>query len=488
MLKRAIDGSYFLLRHNDKIISEMNKKHGKPEGGELRWFPKDQGSHPITDLDNDYGGETCYIVGKGPSLNYITKEHFKAYCPVICLNESIHTIEKLNLDNPVFVLTQDHELKDSCRPLYSTMLISENLLYWYHDYTNKYVFEFKSKLSVLQAIEIGEEVFGCKDFKLLAFDATTDGVTEYAKGITNHRKDPQNLRFLKHKELIAKSTKLPIAYVPVKRDFNIIGDINALINNLHSKLPTVFAPFLGEFGWFIMWHIRMVDQFQAPEKIVYCRKGEECYFPTATSFRYDWQDIPDAKKAGARHTLKIEGRNFDFVPSNLLLPQLESKIPASFYEKPLILNYKKRGLAPDVVLCCRKRDHAPQRNWQHWVKVVSYLEDNNLTYGIVGQQETSYEFPKAQYPSWDYQDSDAAIEMLSNCKLYIGTDTGVSHLASLVKAPMLVFRYPSPGDYTFRMRLNQPKSFQIVEQGWTRPEDVILAISQAFGENVPLQP
>ena len=47
--------------------------------------------------------------------------------------------------------------------------------------------------------------------------------------------------------------------------------------------------------------------------------------------------------------------------------------------------------------------------------------------------------------SWEYPDLNAAVELLQNCKLYIGTDSGVSHLAALAGARSLIFRDSNSG-------------------------------------------
>jgi hypothetical protein len=62
-------------------------------------------------LENVHAGEIAYIVGKGPSLRYLSQEHFGSG-PVITINEAIVSVEKLKLDNPIYSLQ-----KDGCRTI-----------------------------------------------------------------------------------------------------------------------------------------------------------------------------------------------------------------------------------------------------------------------------------------------------------------------------------------------------------------------------------
>jgi hypothetical protein len=50
---------------------------------------------------------------------------------------------------------------------------------------------------------------------------------------------------------------------------------------------TVFSPFCGEFGFFIMFWIKIVHWHQDSNKIAYIRKGEEDFFPSVKEFIYD---------------------------------------------------------------------------------------------------------------------------------------------------------------------------------------------------------
>ena len=59
-----------------------------------------------------------------------------------------------------------------------------------------------------------------------------------------------------------------------------------------------FLPWWGEFGWYIMNHVKRVHGYNHSKKIVCIKFGHECLFPSAHDFYYDWPVVPDIKKAG----------------------------------------------------------------------------------------------------------------------------------------------------------------------------------------------
>ena len=59
-----------------------------------------------------------------------------------------------------------------------------------------------------------------------------------------------------------------------------------------------YLPWRGELGWMIAAFVKKFHADQSANKIVCCKTGHECLFPSAAHFFYDWQDIPDNHKAG----------------------------------------------------------------------------------------------------------------------------------------------------------------------------------------------
>lgn len=264
--------------------------------------------------------------------------------------------------------------------------------------------------------------------------------------------------------------------------------------------PCLFLPFVGEFGHLIMSHVRLVHWHKASEKIVCCRRGEEVLFPTASAFITNWVDpIPDLERVGTHRTNPPQWPDLLRVAQTMgchpiqvgglsLAQELHPIEPEQRIEfRPLL-----RGLRADVVIGTRKREFAPEKNWQHWQRVADALEDASLTFAVIGEKSTSEDLTGQECHTGDL-DTDAAIELLQNCRLYIGTDSGGSHLASTVGCPMLVFREPRNGmrDFVPRMQLVNPGRVEHLADGWDEPDAVIaraLAILSGAEMDVPELP
>jgi hypothetical protein len=103
------------------------------------------------------------------------------------------------------------------------------------------------------------------------------------------------------------------------------------------------------------------------------------------------------------------------------------------------------------------------------------LKAEGFTVGLIGRQETSFDLPSADVRSWEYDDASANIELLQNCKLYLGTDTGTSHLAAFCSTPMIVFRDPGPWPLVDRMAQTTKSFFKFLPEAWDSPPQVIEA-------------
>jgi hypothetical protein len=223
----------------------------------------------------------------------------------------------------------------------------------------------------------------------------------------------------------------------------------------------VFLPFQGEAGWWLMHAIRLVHFSQAIHKTVCCKRGQECLFPSADAFDYDWADVvPDELRAGTnrRHSVsaiqwpEIVARYPDSVPvgtgeishTQELFPyHLESRIPI----RPL----KVRGLKVDVCVGVRNRAFLPEKNYPHWPYIASRLREKGLTFAVIGNRQTSVPLEGQTCISGDYGDWDSAVELLQNCKVFIGTDSGGAHLSSVANGcPMIVQEVPNTAACTTR--------------------------------------
>jgi len=154
-----------------------------------------------------YKGQAIWIVGKGPSLQYLTKEDVGSG-PVITINEAIIKIEELDLPNPIysmqkdggdrrryfrshpFILRPDCDYKSNCgdkcgnmyKPKKGAILLvhKHESLYCFADYLPRYVFDWAklglkcNRFSLVIAIRIGI-LMGCKKFCFISFDVHTTG-------------------------------------------------------------------------------------------------------------------------------------------------------------------------------------------------------------------------------------------------------------------------------------------------------------------------
>ena len=138
----------------------------------------------------------CYIVGKGPSLLKLKKEHFGEGI-VITINSAIEKVESLGINNTIFALMKDGASPDylnECPSMdchncpYGNVYPKKAILVLHkHESTQcmpdyypamiidaeTYGLNWRNE-SVLLAIEFALSI-GCDDFTFLCFDAVTNG-------------------------------------------------------------------------------------------------------------------------------------------------------------------------------------------------------------------------------------------------------------------------------------------------------------------------
>jgi hypothetical protein len=250
----------------------------------------------------------------------------------------------------------------------------------------------------------------------------------------------------------------------------------------------VFLPHYGEFGFFITNHVRYVHYCKAAYKVVCCRRGDEPFFPSADEFFYEWENpCPDSKRcvflgATPEWTARIRAEvarlkeelsqrfpGFELVWS----PRLEKEHvldPDFAFD---VVPSRSRGLKTDVVISCRRRRIDPEKNFRRWNEIVAPLASRGLSIGIVGRRETSFSPPRCNLKSWTYGDTDADVEMLKNCRLYIGTDSGVSHMAAFLRVPMILFYYEYPHNMYREMVTMNENRVEVVHRGWNEPGLVV---------------
>jgi len=188
-IRQDVDGTYYIIRRNKEAEDFLDQCCIRLPG-ERRWYPSIEAKKDVGSLQHLFENQMVYIIGKGPSLDYIQAGHFKDQkAPIVCLNESIHTIEQLQLPNPIMCLQQDAQLRDTCRPRSGCpMLTSIKAANFYADYPKIYVYDPRryhlalNALSVSAAIKIAISL-EARAFTLVSFDACVNKKLEYAKVI-----------------------------------------------------------------------------------------------------------------------------------------------------------------------------------------------------------------------------------------------------------------------------------------------------------------
>ena len=289
----------------------------------------------------------------------------------------------------------------------------------------------------------------------------------------------------------------------------------------HSELTghtftkeVVILPFYGEYGYYLTSFVRSVQRLRSPRKVVCIRRGEEVLFPTASAFFYDWRDfIPDSQKCGFRDSWPITPRPPLREEDRELINELEKTFP--HHELLIIdtpLSSKEviditipidRMMEPqrrvEIVIAARRR-HANGtfgdrglRNFHRWSEIVEPLGEAGYSFGQIGLSETSYQLPLITTRSWDAPSpTQEAIAMLQHAFLFIGTDTGPSHLAAIVGTPAICFRNPQEAlSPNLLEMINRPiysarqRHFQTIEYGWNDPEAVVAAALLFLSQHHP---
>ena len=212
-------GSYWLVRPNRHAEKWLDENCDRVPG-ELRWTTKFNTDNRVDEFRPAFNGKVCSIVGKGPSLDYLRKEHFNPDDPIIALNEAIRVVESLELTNDVFGLQQDAKLRATCLPKRAPIFVETKAANYYGIHERAYIFQnselglSRSALSVSAAVMLAK-LLGARGFKLYCFDACVNKQLTYAKciGYKSTWGGAPN-RFLGHRGKIEKRTgDAPIEWV-----------------------------------------------------------------------------------------------------------------------------------------------------------------------------------------------------------------------------------------------------------------------------------
>lgn len=242
---------------------------------------------------------------------------------------------------------------------------------------------------------------------------------------------------------------------------------------------TVFLPFCGEFGWMIMKHIHQVHAHKGERKIVYCERGQECLFPSAVEFRYDWaHPVPVKHRIGSGGLSRREAEGMRQLERDIrnrhpdceIVKTIQSKVQSAKFELAVDAYLPK----VDVVIAPRYREFEPKQNFNHWPSVIDSLTAAGLKVGLAGTKEQSIQGLSSTSVAWDHPDGPTAgsVDLLKHCRLYVGTDSGVSHLAAFMDVPMMVFRFEGKTPSFLEAMKESSRGYfqQIDSSAWNDPE------------------
>ncbi len=99
---------------------------------------------------------------------------------------------------------------------------------------------------------------------------------------------------------------------------------------------------------------------------------------------------------------------------------------------------QRTGGPAGIVLCPRKRVYGAEKNWDQWPAFAVGLRQRGARVFVAGLKDTSYQVASDER-AWDYdRPLDATIEAMRNCSLVVATASGLSLLALLCGAPLLL--------------------------------------------------
>jgi len=255
-------------------------------------------------------------------------------------------------------------------------------------------------------------------------------------------------------------------------------------------LVRAVPPFRGELGILLRFHAAAVRALDRPLLVVH-EPGLEAVYPDVereltSSTRPDidrrWNYAHDGAYVGAwRDTLRARGHE-------LVEPDKTNRLPIRpFRPEPFVR--QRPDASSHVVVCPRRRAYGPSKNWDAWPVVAAGIRKTHSVF-VAGLPETSYDVP-ADERAWDYERPlDATIEAMRTASLVVATASGLSLLAVMCGAPLLLVAsrggLVAPGPTGAHPRywripvadyydpLNHSGSLiDVVDRGWQRPIMVV---------------
>jgi hypothetical protein len=133
----------------------------------------------IDSMRNLHQGQTCYIVGKGPSLQFLDSSHFPDPGCVIAINSAIAHVQKLGLSQTIYSMQKDGNWEDMVEPRDDVILILQDCASsdWFPNHPMRLILDLEkdlgmqvTEMSIRVCIALGG-IAGCGRFSVLCCDS-----------------------------------------------------------------------------------------------------------------------------------------------------------------------------------------------------------------------------------------------------------------------------------------------------------------------------
>jgi len=182
----AKNGYYFIPRHDKATEAELDSCMDRV-GNELMWRPRiDVDAYGFMSLKARFT-PTCYIVGKGASIDAIDKDTLDRGNVILAVNDAGAMLENLGYEP----LTVIQDLYDGFKlPRNSPLLIRDCSAYKFCERQNSFVFSKQAlgmtdnRATSVYAVAMAA-LMGCKKAIMLGFDSITTGSLKYSDKAAN---------------------------------------------------------------------------------------------------------------------------------------------------------------------------------------------------------------------------------------------------------------------------------------------------------------
>ncbi len=188
----------------------------------------------------------------------------------------------------------------------------------------------------------------------------------------------------------------------------------------------ILLPERYRIGDVISFKVRRVPGIQADRLTVCCAPNQRFLYPTAT----DFVDVDEG--------LNGHGEREVTAALKAQYPQAEC-IKLAWKDKAddefQIEVSPQPCLVTDVLICPRKKDNSsPHRNWTGWQELCLNLQKSGNIVAAIGRDQDSEDLGLVSR----IKDLEAIAAHMLKTRLVVATDSGLAHLAILLRVPLVV--------------------------------------------------